>query len=210
MPVLKVYQDGAWKELGGTTQLNGGNADTLDGYHASDFTSIINAAQATANNANAKFPVSVQNGGTGATDRVSAINSLNDTTGSPEHINTCYQFLSQTGLASGSTDTKSVFANMKPNSSVTFTLSEHYGMLADLPVNYGIVTLTKGVDMDYLFGSASSIMTGERYVLNKKYGTDPIWQRVTTNILSQELGDYGTTLPTPGTPGRIFFLKASE
>lgn len=37
MPVLKVKKDGLWEELGGTTQLNGGNADTLDGKHAEDF-----------------------------------------------------------------------------------------------------------------------------------------------------------------------------
>lgn len=42
MPVLKVYKDGVWEELGGTTQLDGGNADTLDGYHASDFASAEN------------------------------------------------------------------------------------------------------------------------------------------------------------------------
>ena len=37
MPVLKVKKNGVWEELGGTTQLDGGNADTLDGKHASEF-----------------------------------------------------------------------------------------------------------------------------------------------------------------------------
>lgn len=37
MPVLKVYKNGVWEELGGTSPMDGGNADTLDGKHASDF-----------------------------------------------------------------------------------------------------------------------------------------------------------------------------
>lgn len=37
MSVLKVKKDGIWEELGGTSPMNGGNADTLDGYHASEF-----------------------------------------------------------------------------------------------------------------------------------------------------------------------------
>lgn len=37
MPVLKVYKGGKWEELGGTSPMNGGNADTLDGKHASEF-----------------------------------------------------------------------------------------------------------------------------------------------------------------------------
>ena len=37
MPVLKVKKNGIWEELGGTSQLDGGNADTLDGKHASEF-----------------------------------------------------------------------------------------------------------------------------------------------------------------------------
>lgn len=39
MPVLKVYKDGIWEELGGTSPMNGGNADTLDGKHAYEFAS---------------------------------------------------------------------------------------------------------------------------------------------------------------------------
>lgn len=39
MPVLKIKKDGAWKKLGGTSQLDGGNADTLDGKHADEFAS---------------------------------------------------------------------------------------------------------------------------------------------------------------------------
>lgn len=37
MPVLKVKKDGVWEDLGGTSPINGGNADTLDGQHASYF-----------------------------------------------------------------------------------------------------------------------------------------------------------------------------
>ena len=37
MPVLKVKKNGVWEELGGTAKLDGGNADTLDGYHADQF-----------------------------------------------------------------------------------------------------------------------------------------------------------------------------
>lgn len=42
MPVLKVKQNGEWKELGGTSPMEGGNADTLDGKHASEFASAAN------------------------------------------------------------------------------------------------------------------------------------------------------------------------
>ena len=37
MPVLKVKKNGVWEELGGTSPADGGNADTLDGKHASEF-----------------------------------------------------------------------------------------------------------------------------------------------------------------------------
>ena len=37
MPVLKIKKDGVWEELGGTSPMDGGNADTLDGKHASEF-----------------------------------------------------------------------------------------------------------------------------------------------------------------------------
>ena len=37
MPVLKVKKNGVWEELGGTSPMDGGNADTLDGKHASEF-----------------------------------------------------------------------------------------------------------------------------------------------------------------------------
>ena len=37
MPVLKVYKDGVWEELGGTSPMDGGNADTLGGMPASHY-----------------------------------------------------------------------------------------------------------------------------------------------------------------------------
>ena len=37
MPVLKVKKDGIWEKLGGTSPADGGNADMLDGRHASYF-----------------------------------------------------------------------------------------------------------------------------------------------------------------------------
>jgi len=37
MAVLKVKRNGVWEKLGGVSKLDGGNADTLDGKHASDF-----------------------------------------------------------------------------------------------------------------------------------------------------------------------------
>lgn len=41
MPVLKVYKDGVWEELGGTSPMDGGNADTLGGMPASYFLDAI-------------------------------------------------------------------------------------------------------------------------------------------------------------------------
>jgi hypothetical protein len=40
MPVLKVKKSGVWEELGGTAPTDGENAGTLDGHHASEFTSV--------------------------------------------------------------------------------------------------------------------------------------------------------------------------
>lgn len=40
MPVLKVKTDNGWEELGGTSPMDGGNADTLDGKHASSFLNL--------------------------------------------------------------------------------------------------------------------------------------------------------------------------
>lgn len=42
MPVLKVYKDGVWEELGGTSPMDGGNADTLGGMPASYFEDALN------------------------------------------------------------------------------------------------------------------------------------------------------------------------
>ena len=44
MPVLKIKKDGFWEELGGTSPADGGNADTLDGKHASEFASATDVA----------------------------------------------------------------------------------------------------------------------------------------------------------------------
>jgi hypothetical protein len=49
MPVLKVYKNGNWEELGGTSPMNGGNADTLDGRHASEFALLSDIADLTKN-----------------------------------------------------------------------------------------------------------------------------------------------------------------
>ena len=43
MPVLKVYKDGIWEELGGTSPMDGGNADTLGGMPASYFLDAVDA-----------------------------------------------------------------------------------------------------------------------------------------------------------------------
>lgn len=37
MPVLKVRKNNVWVKIGGTSPMDGGNADTLDGKHASHF-----------------------------------------------------------------------------------------------------------------------------------------------------------------------------
>ena len=44
MPVLKINQNGEWEELGGTSPMDGGNADTLDGKHASEFASATDVS----------------------------------------------------------------------------------------------------------------------------------------------------------------------
>ncbi len=46
MPVLKVYKDGVWEELGGTSPMDGGNADTLGGMPASYFAVASNTQAA--------------------------------------------------------------------------------------------------------------------------------------------------------------------
>ena len=42
MPVLKIKKDGVWEEVGGSSSMGGGNADTLDGKHADEFVSNDN------------------------------------------------------------------------------------------------------------------------------------------------------------------------
>lgn len=108
MPVLKVKKDGVWEELGGTSPADGGNADTLDGKHASEFAS--------------------------ATDVANLQTKVGDTSVSDQIENALSNF------SSGK------------------TLSEH--------------------------------LTEEDMILSSR--------------------QYGDTLPDPGTPGRIFFLKVSE
>ena len=44
MPVLKIKKGDIWEELGGTSPADGGNADTLDGKHASEFASATDVS----------------------------------------------------------------------------------------------------------------------------------------------------------------------
>lgn len=108
MPVLKVKKNGNWEELGGTSPADGGNADTLDGYHADYFAS---------------------------TTDVDDLKTLVGSTAVAEQID-----------------------NALANFSSGKTLTEH---LAEEPM-------------------------------------------ILTSL------QYGNTLPAPGTPGRIFFLRVSE
>jgi hypothetical protein len=119
-----------------------------------------------------------------------------------------YSFLPDTGFATGPDTTANVVARMPIDSAIIFSLNYDYSsILTDLPTTYGVCVLVKGVTGSYSFGIATDITRGVSYILSRKSG-EFSWTRILTNVLSEK--DYGTTLPTAGTPGRIFFKKVSE
>ena len=95
--------------------------------------------------------VGIADGGTGATSRGAAVANLNGYTNAPSHFAVSYNSLDATGLVTASATIYAV-ANAAPaNSVITWTHSTNHAMyLTNAPENTGVVTLTKGIGVNYM------------------------------------------------------------
>lgn len=95
--------------------------------------------------------VKIAEGGTGATDRGAAIANLNGLINAPSHFSVSYNSLDATGLVSASATIYAVANSMPSNSVITWTHSTNHTMyLTNAPENLGVVTVTKGIGVNYM------------------------------------------------------------
>ena len=151
----------------------------------------------------------IGNGGTDATTRGNALKNLNADPGNPEHMDLSFADLQSTGLVAESATTQYVLERMPANSSVKFThLYTHAVRLTDVPFNYAHITLTKGLNNDFIYADALDIAVGVRYEYRNHRTSNTYmngWKRILTNQLTTD--DYGTAFPSNAKTGQIFFLK---
>lgn len=117
-----------------------------------------------------------------------------------------YRDLSGLGLTSPVT-IQQVY-NTMPNYSVVY-ITHSGSTISDAPTTYCLIELVKA--NKYGFAKASQInSTSPRYYEGWWYdGTFGGWRQSMTTILTESV-EYGTTLPTAGTKGRIFFKKVGS
>lgn len=143
-----------------------------------------------------KFPVSIVNGGTGATTATQALKNLGiPWTTDWKFCTGDFMELIEPYCTSG----RSYFVIIQISGSAT-----NVGELR----KYGLVYLiTNGSDRHWLSsGNMYNTYIQGFNVLDTYNANGWTWRRNLTNILTSN--DYGTSLPAAGTPGRIFFLKA--
>lgn len=143
-----------------------------------------------------KFPVSIVNGGTGATTAAQALKNLGIPWATDWKFCTGdFMELIEPYCTSG----RSFFVIIQISGSAT-----NVGELR----KYGLVYLiTNGSDRHWLSsGNMYNTYIQGFNVLDTYNANGWTWRRNLTNILTSN--DYGTSLPAAGTPGRIFFLKA--
>lgn len=143
-----------------------------------------------------KFPVSIVNGGTGATTAAQALKNLGIPWATDWKFCTGdFMELIEPYCTSG----RSYFVIIQISGSAT-----NVGELR----KYGLVYLiTNGSDRHWLSsGNMYNTYIQGFNVLDTYNANGWTWRRNLTNILTSN--DYGTSLPAAGTPGRIFFLKA--
>ena len=150
-----------------------------------------------------------ENGGTGATTRIDALKNLNGTGGLPQHMPLNYPYPYDTGLVAGPVSTASFMELMDNNSTMIFTQNKDTATyLDDLPADYGVVTLNKGVNNDFRTGFAIDIINHDMYVYDwwHSWNTgESGWKRVLTNVLSSK--DYGTAFPANAVTGQVYYIK---
>lgn len=151
----------------------------------------------------------IGNGGTGATTRTNALKNLNASAGTPTYSHLCYDSLPSTGLVTAPATTEEVLKKMPANSVVTYTHNTgQAAYLSDAPFNYGIVTLKKGVNDDFLEAEAMDIATGCRYEYRYHRSSNPHrngWKRILT--IQMATYDYGAVFPTNPVISQIYFYK---
>ena len=146
MPVLKIKKDGVWEEVRGSSPIDGGNADTLDGRHADEFALYED----------------VDNGFSNVQDNFNTLDTnLNDAFG--------YIFNEFNSVYDG--------------------LDYLYERVGDESVSDQI---------DNALANFSGAGTGSSKTLT---------QHLTEEDMVLSSRQYGDTLPEPGIPGRIFFLR---
>lgn len=102
-----------------------------------------------------KVAVSIEQGGTGATERLEALKNLADSKNSPFSFPCLHDSLSNTGIVTASATTKEVLTAMNTHSEVAFVHNKDTSViLSDAPLNYAYIELKKGYNTNYMAGWA--------------------------------------------------------
>ena len=206
MPVLKVYKNGNWEELGGTSPMDGGNADTVDGKHASEFASIDHTH---------KTLEDVSSISSGANENEMIIWSSGDITlAAKGHIRLGSDPSDNMDAATKQYVVNNIIAN---KISVDNTLSDS----STNPVQNKIINtaLNSKADAEHThdeYVTATFVETQINNALANSSSGKTLTQHLVEENMILSSRQYGDTLPgengEPYThvPGRIFFLKVSE
>lgn len=140
---------------------------------------------------------------------IAELSRMVDTTGNFARMPVICATLAETGLTKASATTQTVMDAMPLNSVVFFShAKEHSVRLMDAPTDYGIVVLQKGAGANYNRAMLTNPHGGHYlYKYHPAVEKGNGWAKILTSPLTSD--DYGSTLPAPGTPGRIFFKKVT-
>ena len=254
MPVLKVKKNGVWEDImGGSNSgsLNGGNADTLDGYHATHFATASDAeamqldidglqidvtdlatkvgsksvsdqiASAISDKADSSHThddryyteseidtklanLTVSGGSVNAENVVGLDTFIDEKLSNLDYASSSHSHNTATSSSSGfmsSTDKArldSIYTTVNSHtssiSSLQTTVNSHTTDISDLEAKVGNSTVS-----DQINTAISNISTSKTLL-----------QHFTEENMVLTVLQYGDTLPSPGTPGRIFFKKVSN
>lgn len=225
MPVLKVYKDGEWVNIAGEpTNVDGGNADTLDGKHASEFATKDHTHSSYVNQnafSNVKVGTTTIDADT-QTDTLTFVagNNITLTPNSSSNqitiaaTDTVYTHPTS-GVSAGTynsvtvnaqghvTKGTNVAAYTHPTSgvaagtykSVTVNAQGHVTAGTN-PTTLGEYGITDAVSMTHFNNTLANFSTGK--TLTEHLAQESM---ILTSL------QYGDTLPPAGDAGRIFFLR---
>lgn len=183
MPVLKVKKDGIWEDVVGalnSDQLNGGDADTLDGKHANDFAEASHVAEM-------------------QTDIDDLKQKVGDESISEQIEEALTSYATETYVGEKIAD----LVNSAPEA--LDTLNELASALGNDP-NLSATIATHIGELQSKVGDSSVSDQIEEALSNFSSGKT-LTEHLMEEDMILTSRQYGDALPEPGIPGRIFFKR---